>query len=344
MIHRIIYILTSIIVFSGCSGSLDFDAERFYASTAYAVPETNEITLRGIESSQQISVSSNCAWTFSADCDWLSASKSDDGSSLTISVTDNDSGDTRIGKVCIYIDGQVLNSIEVVQYVDSFVLKVKGLEYPMVFVEGGTFSMGSDDSGVSSNEKPAHQVFLSSYCIGKYEVTQELWEAVMGSNPSYFKGSRKPVEQVPWEDCQEFIRKLNSLTGKYFKLPTEAQWEYAARGGNTSLGYYYSGGKESDNVAWHERNSDNKTHDVGTKYPNELGLYDMSGNVWEWCSDWYGSYSYSSQTDPTGPTNGSSRIIRGGCWCSDAWYCRVSNRDFRSPDIRSLYIGLRLCL
>lgn len=226
----------------------------------------------------------------------------------------------------------------------DFVLKVKGVEYPMVFVEGGTFMMGSDDSEAYPTEKPVHQVTLNSYCIGKYEVTQELWEAVMGSNPSHFKGARRPVEQVSWDDCQVFIRKLNSLTGKNFKLPTEAQWEYAARGGKKSRGYKYSGSNTIGDIAWYDGNSGSKTHDVGTKSPNELGLYDMAGNVWEWCSDWCGDYSYSSQTNPSGPSSGSNRVCRGGSWDDNAWVCRFSNRGGSSPVISNYYLGFRLCL
>ena len=226
----------------------------------------------------------------------------------------------------------------------DFVLKVKGVEYPMVFVEGGTFMMGADDSEAYDDEKPVHNVTLSSYCIGKYEVTQELWEAVMGSNPSYFKGSRRPVEKVSWEDCQEFIRKLNNLTGKNFKLPTETQWEYAARGGKKSRGYKYSGSNTIGDVAWYTDNSGGKTHDVGTKSPNELGLYDMSGNVLEWCNDWFGSYGSSSQTNPTGPSSGSYRVYRGGSWSYYARFCRVSFRNYFSPDYRYDFLGFRLCL
>ena len=160
----------------------------------------------------------------------------------------------------------------------------------MVYVEGGTFMMGATSeqgSDAYDREKPAHQVTLSSFSIGKYEVTQEEWEAVMGSNPSYFKGKKLPVEKVSWDNCQKFIRKLNKLTGKQFRLPTEAEWEYASRGGSMSRGYKYAGGNDLGSVAWYDGNSDNKTHEVGKKQPNELGLYDMSGNVWEWCQDWY---------------------------------------------------------
>ena len=204
--------------------------------------------------------------------------------------------------------------------------------------------MGSDDSDAYDDEKPVHSVILSGYHIGKYEVTQELWKAVMGSNPSVFKGSRKPVESVSWNDCQEFIRKLNNLTGKNFKLPTEAQWEYAARGGKKSRGYKYSGSNTIGDVAWYTDNSGNKTHDVGTKIPNELGLYDMAGNVWEWCSDWNGDYSSSSQTNPSGPSCGSSRVSRGGSWISSARNCRISNRSYISPVSSFNFLGFRLCL
>ena len=215
----------------------------------------------------------------------------------------------------------------------------------MVYVEGGTFTMGATSeqgSEAESDEKPAHQVTLSSFSIGKYEVTQEEWEAVMGSNPSSFKGMKLPVEQVSWNDCQDFIRKLNQLTGKHFRLPTEAEWEYAARGGSKSRGYKYAGGNDIGSVAWYYGYSGSKTHEVGQKQPNELGLYDMSGNVHEWCQDWYGSYSGTSQTNPTGSSSGSIRVIRGGSWFFNARNCRVSNRNDYSPDSRDGNLGLRL--
>ena len=225
----------------------------------------------------------------------------------------------------------------------------------MVYVEGGTFTMG--DTGeqggdVFSDEKPAHSVTLSSYHIGQTEVTQELWEAVMGSNPSEFKGSNRPVECVSWDDCQEFISRLNAKTGKRFRLPTEAEWEYAARGGSRSRGYKYSGSDNIYDVAWFTQNSCDKgssspdygTHAVGTKLPNELGLYDMTGNVWEWCSDWYGTYSSSAQSNPTGPSSGSYRVHRGGSWNGNAWRCRVSIRRINSLGNRGSFLGVRLAL
>ena len=228
-----------------------------------------------------------------------------------------------------------------------YILRVKGVEYPMVYVSGGSFDMGATSeqgSDAYDGEKPVHRVTLSSYRMGKYEVTQELWEAVMGSNPSYFKGSRRPVECVSWDVCQEFIRKLNALTGQSFRLPTEAEWEYAARGGNSSRGYKYSGSNTIGDVAWYSGNSENQTHNVGSKSSNELGLYDMSGNVYEWCSDWKDSYSSSSQSNPQGPSSGSSRVFRGGSWNSSARLCRVSIRDSVTPVFRINFIGLRLCL
>ena len=222
---------------------------------------------------------------------------------------------------------------------------VNGVSFAMVPVAGGTFTMGATSeqgTNIDSNEKPTHQVTLSSYMIGKTEVTQALWLAVMGSKPSYFRGDNLPVEQVSWDDCQKFITKLNALTGKNFRLPTEAEWEYAARGGNMSQGYKYSGSNEIGDVAWYDNNSGNKTHSVATKAPNELGIYDMSGNLWEWCSDWYGSYSSTAQTNPTGPDSGSNRIIRGGSWGHDLLDCRVARRGAIGQTSRSIGFGLRL--
>ena len=226
------------------------------------------------------------------------------------------------------------------------------ISYKMVFVEGGTFQMGSNDSEAESNEKTVHSVTLSDYYIGEIEVTQELWEAVMGSNPLCFNGSKKPVESVSWYDCQEFIKKLNKLTGKNFRLPTEAEWEYAARGGNKSRGYKYSGSDNISDVAWYNKNAyyvDKNSpaygaHPVGTKSPNELGIYDMSGNVGEWCSDWDGDYSSSSQTNPTGPTSGSFRVCRGGSWNYFVRGCRVADRDAGTPDYRGDGLGFRLVM
>lgn len=226
-------------------------------------------------------------------------------------------------------------------------VQVGNVSFHMIKVEGGTFTMGAtSEQGEEaySDEKPTHSVTLSSYYIGETEVTQELWQEVMGSNPSEYKGSRLPVEMVSWEDCQDFIRRLNQRTGKNFRLPTEAEWEYAARGGSKSYGYKYAGGSRVDDVAWYRINSSSKTHLVAQKRANELGLYDMSGNVREWCQDWKGTYPSSSQTNPAGPSSGSDRVIRGGCWGIGVRCCRVSFRTSHTTSIRYSDLGLRLAL
>lgn len=237
---------------------------------------------------------------------------------------------------------------------------VNGVSFKMVRVQGGTFWMGADNGdkglfkkidntvqnfyGLASDfEKPVHEVTLSDYFIAETVVTQELWQAVMGSNPSYYRGKNKPVEHVSWDDCELFIQRLNSITGKNFRLPTESEWEFAARGGNESRGYIYAGSNIIDEVGWYSGNTDTTTHDVKTKLPNELDLFDMSGNVWEWCNDWYGSYSSNSQTNPKGPSTGSSRVLRGGSWNFQAWKCRVSSRDNDYPAHKGS-VGFRLAL
>ncbi|MDR3328918.1 MAG: SUMF1/EgtB/PvdO family nonheme iron enzyme [Prevotellaceae bacterium] len=221
-------------------------------------------------------------------------------------------------------------------------------ERDMVAVQGGTFTMGctgEQGSDCDSDEKPAHSVTVSSFNIGKYEVTQAQWTAIMGSNPSSFKkGDSYPVESVSWNDVQNFISKLNAATGKRYRLPTEAEWEFAARGGTRSSGYKYSGSNSVGSVAWYTDNSSSTTHPVGAKQANELGIYDMSGNVREWCSDWYGDYSSSSQYDPKGASSGSYRVDRGGGWYSTAANCRVAFRSNRTPGNSGNNLGFRLVL
>ena len=241
----------------------------------------------------------------------------------------------------------------------------------MVYVEGGTFTMGAtaeQGSDYYSDELPTHQVTLSDYYIGKYEVTQQLWEYVMsysgtcadgssmsayasdvwlGSDPSssYGVGDYYPAYYVSYYDIVDiFLPRLNKITGRTYRLPTEAEWEFAARGGKQSKGYKYSGSDNIGVVAWYTGNSGGKTHQVGTKEPNELGIYDMSGNVWEWCGDWYGSYSSSAQTNPTGPFSGSYRVLRGGSWGNNAGVCRVSYRSDGNPSARSSNSGFRVVL
>ncbi len=230
---------------------------------------------------------------------------------------------------------------------DKKTFTVNGVSFTMIRVEGGTFTMGATSeqgNDAYDSEKPAHQVKLSSYSIGETEVTQELWEAVMSGNPSNIKGAKRPVDQVSWDDCLEFIKKLNKLTKKSFRLPTEAEWEYASRGGSKCNGYKYSGSNTLGDVAWYTDNSGYTTHNVATRQSNELGLYDMSGNVWEWCSDWYGSYSSGNQTNPQGANSGRTRVGRGGGWGSIARYCRSSYRDSYDPGSRDIGLGLRLVL
>lgn len=233
-------------------------------------------------------------------------------------------------------------SVKIRQHSGYTTYIIGGVSFDMVYVNGGTFMMGANINDYSgTTPKPCHQVTLSNYYIGKTEVTQNLWNVVMGKNPSKFNGYNMPVGNVSWNDCQKFINKLNSLTGETFSLPTEAQWEYAARGGNKSCGYKYSGSNNIGDVAWYYDNCGHEPHTVGTKHPNELGLYDMIGNVSEWCSDWFDSYSASSQNDPTGAPFGTSRVCRGGHW--DQGFS-VYSRDRNVPGYTYYYYGLRLSI
>lgn len=253
----------------------------------------------------------------------------------------------------------VINSADVVYLYNDIAtgikdeqFTVKGVTFKMIAVEGGTFQMGAtneQNSDVNKNEKPVHKVTLSSYHIGQTEVTQALWKAVMGYNYSKFKGDNLPVECVSWHECQVFIQKLNALTGKHFRLPTEAEWEFACRGGNKKRSYNglkFSGSSISEDVAWYSGNSGRKTHPVATKQPNELGIYDMSGNVAEWCQDYYGDYSSEGQTNPTYSTSiqWAFTVIRGGNYYDRASYCRSSSRLSAEPRAQGSTLGIRLAL
>ena len=273
----------------------------------------------------------------------------------SIILTGMSEGSTNVTFIDLESDTYILLPVTVTKAIKNYT--VNGVTFTMIPVQGGTFTMGAtaeQGSDAAANEKPAHQVTLSNYLIGQTEVTQALWQAVMGTNPSYFTGNLScPVEQVSWQDCQEFISRLNALTGESFRLPTEAEWEYAARGDGVSVHYKYAGGNKISEVAWWGcgydedsslGNSAFTTHPVGLKKPNELGLYDMSGNVYEWCYDWYGSYSSASQTNPTGPASGSNRVTRGGGWGYGEVNCRVSHRMSSSPSYRHPCQGLRLAL
>jgi formylglycine-generating enzyme required for sulfatase activity len=234
-------------------------------------------------------------------------------------------------------------------------ITVGTVTFKMIPVQGGTFMMGGRefDPYVKPWELPVHQVTLSDYYIGETEVTQALWKAVMGSNnnPSWFVSAngfandfQRPVEKVTYANCLTFINRLNQKTGRTFRLLTEAEWEYAARGGKYDHGYMYAGGDDIDELAWHKGNSGDKTHAVGTKAPNELGIYDLAGNVGEWTSDWYALYTEEAQTNPTGPATGDARVVRGGSW-DQAWRMnRVTYRHEGYPTSANVNVGLRLAL
>ena len=336
--------------------------------------DTSSLEFTSGSGSKMFRISSNTMWAISSDKNWCSVSPtsgSNDGS-VTVSVEENTSTSERTATITIETSS-ITQTLSVTQNGATPVtppasqdrtFTVGGVTFKMIYVEGGTFTMGAtseqgDDAWDS--EKPAHSVMLSSYSIGETEVTQALWQAVMGQKPTsdgsqwsstYGLGNNYPAYYVSWNDCQDFIKKLNSITGENFRLPTEAEWEYAARGGNKSQGYKYAGSNTIDNVAWYWNNIPSQssgnagygTQNVATKLANELGIYDMSGNVWEWCQDRYGSYSSGSQTNPTGPVSGSRRVIRGGGWLNSARYCRVSYRINDAPEFRCSDLGLRLAL
>ena len=229
---------------------------------------------------------------------------------------------------------------------DAIPITVNGVTFNMIKVDGGTFTMGGtyEQGNSYGDEKPTHQVTLSTYYIGETEVTQELWTAVMGKNPSWHKGDILPVEQVSWKDCVKFIERLNKLTNRFFRLPTEAEWEFAARGGNKSNCTMYSGSDDIDEVAWYGENRIQNTNPVKTKKANELGIYDMSGNVSEWCNDWKGAYGSDVQINPIGPKSGNKRVCRGGGTNCSSWSCRSSYRDEYAPGYKNNYLGFRLAL
>lgn len=263
----------------------------------------------------------------------LTAKKAD---KATITVTDTEIGTTTTLSVVVIDDKPV----------DSETFTVNGVSFDMVGIKGGAFWMGAseEDNDAYALERPKHLVTVSSFAIGQTEVTQELWEAVMGSNPSTHKGDKFPVEYVSWDDCQGFIEKLNQLTGRNFRMPTEAEWEYAARGGKRSNGFKYSGSNNIDEVAWYYSNSGRQPHNVATKSPNELGLYDMSGNVFEWTQDWYVDYEENSQLNPSGPLSGAKKVDRGGSYLGTARDSRISDRIGPQTTSYRYEVGLRLVL
>ena len=243
---------------------------------------------------------------------------------------------------CVQKNNRVQTDSEMVE---NKVVSVEDLIFEMVAVQSGTITIGctpEQGDDCRDSEKPAHRINVSDFYIGKYEVTQAQWKAVMGNNPSNFIGDNLPVERVSWNDVQEFIGKLNDLTGQQYRLPTEAEWEFAARGGLNSNNYKYSGSNIAAEVAWIESNSEKTTHEVGTKLPNELGIYDMSGNVLEWCNDWLGQYTDIGKVNPKGAGSGSYRVGRGGSWNSADRMVRVAARSGNIPDSRAINLGFRL--
>jgi formylglycine-generating enzyme required for sulfatase activity len=261
------------------------------------------------------------------------------------------SADSAIAKIEAYLKSSAakkrLAAEQAKEKLKSLPSPIQKLLRDMVYVKGGTFTMGctSEGNNCKNDEKPAHPVTLSSFNIGKYEVTQSQWQVVMGTNPSNNKGCNTcPVETVNWNDVQEFMRKLQKLTGKRFRLPTEAEWEFAARGGNKSNGYTYSGRNNPWSAGWNIDNSNDRTHPVGQKQSNELGLYDMSGNVYEWCNDWSGNYDNSPSTNPKGPSSGAYRVLRGGSWNYSATHSRVAYRTNIAPSVSFNFSGFRVAL
>ena len=334
----------------------------------------NNLSFTATGGSDSFTITSNVNWTITSDQTWctLSSSSGSNDATVTVYVSENTSTSSRSATITVE-SATIMRTLAVTQNGATPVtppssqdrsFTVGGVTFKMIAVEGGTFTMGGTSeqgSDAYDSEKPTHSVTLSSYSIGETEVTQALWQAVMGQKPTsdgsqwsstYGLGGNYPAYYVSWNDCQDFIRRLNALTGENFRLPTEAEWEFAARGGNKSWGYKYAGSNNIDNVAWYWDNIPSQssgsagygTQVVATKSPNELGLYDMSGNVWEWCQDWYGDYSSGSQTNPTGPSSGSDRVRRGGSWFNFAGGCRVSNRGDYTPGSRDLNLGLRLAL
>ena len=225
------------------------------------------------------------------------------------------------------------------------VFEIEGIVFRMIEVEGGTFNMGGYDDMAYGDELPVHEVTLSTFLIGETEVTNGMWIPLMGDDPHEgHPNSRLPCVNIGWRPCWYLAEYLNERTGLNFRLPTEAEWEYAARGGKYSHGYVYSGSDNYDDVAWCELNTNDLTQFVRTKQPNELGIYDMSGNVWEWCQDWYGPYPSESCVDPTGPETGTERVVRGGCMRGHVRFCRTTYRMGYEPNTQRVDVGFRLAL
>jgi len=340
------------------------DIEEFVPSLSVS---TTSLSFVFATSSKTIDVTANGEYTYFTNASWLTITQNSDKTTLMVSVEANTGTTDRTATITLTL-GSLTRTISVTQEAaantsdDERTFTVSGngktVTFKMIKVEGGTFQMGSTTG--ESDEQPVHSVTISkAYYMCETEVTQALWYAVMGQSPtsggsswssSLGIGDNYPAYYINYEDCQSFLTALNSKlssqlgSGEQFRFPTEAEWEFAAKGGNKSKGYTYAGSNTIDDVAWYNNNSSSSTHQIKTKAANELGLYDMTGNVWEWCEDRYGSYSTGAQTDPTGAASGSNRVYRGGSWGSIAGFCRVSDRRYVTPGNRYGSLGLRLAL
>ena len=333
------------IIHVSCNGSVRSAIKVNQDGVSFDIPdESMEFTSKGEE--KQLDIFSNSS-DYKIECseEWIKTQKKADG--LIVKVNRNYNMADRTGFIKL-IQGSVERSLSIkqnaCQWYDSF---------EMVDVEGGSFIIGAQkENSTSQNydndayqiEAPVHQVTMSDYSIGIYEVTQAQWMAAMGNNPSIHQGEKLPVENVSWEQVQEFIALLNQASGLTYRLPTEAEWEFAARGGVKSEGNKYSGYSVLGACGWYYSNSESTTHEVGTKYPNELGIYDMSGNVREWCNDWFEYYTLSSVTNPSGPSTGKLKVNRGGSWTSPAKDCRNTYRYSNYPHESMQDLGFRLVL
>lgn len=292
-----------------------------------------------------IKIDCNSDWTVDSPCEWIEAQKED--TNLKIIVARNYQMQERSGEITLKT-GDLSKNIIIRQvaclWYESF---------EMVAVESGSFYMGAQKESLDKEnydesaymvESPVHRVSVDNYCIGKFEVTQAQWVAAMGSNPSLIQGDNLPVENVTWEQVQDFITLLNEKSGKEYRLPTEAEWEFAAKGGNKSENFKYSGYSVLGACGWYYSNSEATTHEVGSKYPNELGIFDMSGNVREWCSDWFDYYVSSEINNPQGSNYGSMKVNRGGSWSTPAINCRNTYRHTDFPYDAAQDLGFRLAL
>ena len=320
------------------------------AAKKYLTLDVSNIVFSGDGGTESITVKCNSLWTASCDVDWISlSSRSGSGdANITVKAIANPNTTTRQTTIT-FSDSETILKVSVGQKGISPVLTIKvgNVSFNMIRVDGGTFWMGATSEqgyDYDSDERPIHSVTLSGYYIGETEVTEALWNTVLGISSN--NNPKNPKTDITWHEASWFVEQLSAKTGMKFRLLTEAEWEFAARGGTKTKNYKYAGSNNISNVAWYEDNSGGQVHEVATKAPNELGLYDMSGNVWEWCQDYYGSYSSGSVTDPTGPPSGitTRRVLRGGSWLYDYTGSRVSDRLYAHPNSEFSDIGFRLGL